>query len=107
VASIDWTEVSIGIAALLIFVYLVTKLVKQFSMVHEKAWREHRIERGEWRDSELLQRERTDAVVSELADVIRDASRSSEKTLEVLESLHRKVESQISPIPKKRRRSNG
>jgi len=89
--SIDWTEVSIGIAALLIFVFLVTKLVNQFSRVHEKAWKEHRIERGEWRDSELKQRDRTDAVVRELAEVIRDANRGSEKTLDVLNALHRDI----------------
>jgi len=87
-SSMNWTEVSIGVSALLIFVSLVTRLVNQFSKVHERAWSEHRVERGEWREAELKQREKTDAVVNELAEVIRDSSKNTDKTLKVLNALH-------------------
>jgi hypothetical protein len=96
----DWTEVSIGVSALLIFLSLVTKLVNQFIKVHQKAWQEHRIERGEWREAELKQREKTDAVVNELAEVIRDSSKNTDKTLQVLNALHSDLKAKHNQILK-------
>jgi len=91
-AAIDWTEVSIGIAALLIFVFLVTRLVNQFSKVHERAWTEHREERKEWKNSEIREREKTDAVVKELAEVIRDANQGTKQTVRILSTIQKQLE---------------
>jgi len=83
---IDWTQVSIGTSALLVFFALVRMMISQFTDSLRALSSDHKSERDEWRTTNERQQNRADdiqeksnLVIGELSEVIKD-SISNRKT---------------------------
>lgn len=83
---IDWTQVSIGTSALLVFFALVRMMISQFTSSLRALSSDHKSERNEWRTTNERQQNRADdiqqnsnLVIGELSEVIKDSLRKNSR----------------------------
>lgn len=83
---IDWTQVSIGTSALLVFFALVRMMISQFTSSLRALSSDHKNERDEWRTTNERQQNRADdiqqnsnLVIGELSEVIKDSLRKNSR----------------------------
>jgi len=77
---IDWTQVSIGTSALLVFFALVRMMIREFTSRVKALSSDHKNERDEWRKTNERQQKRADdiqqnsnLVIGELSEVIKES----------------------------------
>ena len=77
---IDWTQVSIGTSALLVFFALVRMMITEFTSRVKALSSDHKNERDEWRKTNERQQKRADdihknsnLVIGELSEVIKES----------------------------------